>query len=1620
MSRMLGKYNLITLNDLNTFINSGIIQLDSINKKGTKIKDKSKFLYFIGVIKQKLYIEEDDYVIPFFAEKKIFIPKIVINGYIEHNLNNEENKMILSLLNKIFPFIMKKEYFYYIYNKLSKIYRRINILKDDDNLILKFINIYDIWKLFYSFNDDIKLEDKYFSFYGNNCINISISNISKNYLYTEINIHLIKSPLFPILNKTNNNFSFIKLYKLDKKGSKNEICNIKYNDIIKLNNEKDKKYQNNINKIKLAIFENKIICEINDDENKNEIFNDENNINKFNKLKILNHFNGKIANIELLRVYKKDKKEMKTKIDIMPSKEKLKINYYYYIKKGKESNFEIVNEKCEKENINIIIKNSNNKNVFYKYYPEIYYNDIKYYGGLESFIPILKIFQKLLTKVDIKENKINNFDYSNKIKDSFKYFFRIMINIIYQSEKNLLNFFEIIIPLIGALSEINDVLNSQLKKEIYKDNYFINLYILIMISPSPISSKKLFQNIIGFNERNKLNFIFTDFKNSEKILMRYNSLDWYSFMLFIYIEYIILTTNDIEKVPKTIFSLLLNIYNSLLNNIKIIKNLDESKKSKIMLMIKLFIGIIHNFYPKKVEIPDEFLKINEYDLPNLLNNLSYYKEYFMNLLCYMMKTYFYLDNMKLICFENNNNKDKNDECSYTKFYTLFLSLKEAFVINENDEQKIKNEKNELKNKFKEYLKEFPEHKSLILEILNETKEINFIKKEEKIINEFVDYNRQYRRLMKELFMFNRPWSDTKLFFTKKKKLLKFKNINYYTNNFQRPIIYPILDYQKQYPKFAYFKIDNNFYLEEENINININNNNIENKEKENIYEKEEEYNLDLKSPEINRLNNINNEELIDKIKKNYIQNIRIYNVCLIKRTHHIKGKLFTLMTNGILDRIYFYSYSKKENKELPSCNNIESNKLKFEFNHHQKDKHLCYGSFFPCPMKDSNIKICIKLNDIKLIMRRIYFYRKSAIEFFTKTKSYLFNFAENPLLNNNEKGISERNCDIFINLLVYYSQDKFFPININNQIIGYSNIYLNSINKKNESNNNNFGEDFIFIKNKYINELINSWIKIDKKNNIEKGLSSFDAIIYINLLSNRSYNDLYQYPVFPVLFFYDKDEKEKDDYIIIERDLLNHIGFQVCTKNAEKKKKKIINNYESIKEEVENGLIQNGNAYFFESNISNGKYVCNYLLRIFPYSFIAIEQQGDGYDEPNKLFDSIEETFYKISSNENDLRELIPEFFYFPEMFLNINKLNFSKKNNRIINNVKIPNEILNNIDDNNNDLIEKKSIIYFYCKFIEKLKNDLENRYLDVYKWSNIIFGEKQKYNVGLKKEQLFKPETYITFNKEKSDELNNCLKNDEIMNSVEFGLLPIQTIFSEIELKQHQINKNKNNKLNYIKEQITINKNKIITINNTNINIANENINKEILSININENNYNLNINCHINISKIEIFINHKLEKEFYDNVDSIIYLDYNKRLNMLIISSFDGYLCLYILPGKLINVIKHPIKNHYFDFVLLSSNPFPSIIAFDKTNNNFYSYTINGNQIHQKDIFQFVDLKDENNNIHICPIFDMENGIYKDFFLIQINNKYTIDFNEKKWDNSNFLINVPFFEKIEYNNI
>ena len=564
--------------------------------------------------------------------------------------------------------------------------------------------------------------------------------------------------------------------------------------------------------------------------------------------------------------------------------------------------------------------------------------------------------------------------------------------------------------------------------------------------------------------------------------------------------------------------------------------------------------------------------------------------------------------------------------------------------------------------------------------------------------------------------------------------------------------------------------------------------------------------------------------------------------------------------------------------------------------------------------------------------------------------------------------------------MVYYWQNKFYPINIDGNIIGYSKIFFTF---ENFQENN----ELIFIKNKYINELINHWLKIDKINNIEKSLSSFDALIYLNLLSNRSYNDIYQYPIFPLLFFYDINEHNK-----IERDLENHIGFQISSKKSEKRKKDIINNFISKKEEIENGLNQEEIPFYFESNFSNVSYICNYLIRIFPYTFISLELQ-DGFDIQN-LFNSIEENFYNISYKGNDLRELIPEFFYFPEMFININKLNFYKNEKNKFNDVELPKEFF--IDKNKDN-----NTFYFYCKFVSEMREKLEKNFMKVFKWKDLIFGKRQKYLNNSEKDLLFRPETYISFNSVKD---YNNISNKESKYRIEFGLQPMQILEEEEEMELNQkfdsnINNDKN--LAYIKNKIDKYQNiigdEIIDFSNSEINIV---INRLI--------------------QKIDILIEGKLYKQFYENISTINYFNFNKRLNMFIISSIDGFLLLYIIPGKLINIIKHPKENNFFNLAFLGSNPFPCIIAFDQQEKYFYSFSINGFFINKINLNDFKNFKyDEDENIKIYPIFDDESGLYKDFIIVQITDEEKINLDEIKEENT-LLLNVPFFERIAINDI
>ena len=798
---------------------------------------------------------------------------------------------------------------------------------------------------------------------------------------------------------------------------------------------------------------------------------------------------------------------------------------------------------------------------------------------------------------------------------------------------------------------------------------------------------------------------------------------------------------------------------------------------------------------------------------------------------------------------------------------------------------------------------------------------------------------------------------------------------------------------------------------------------------------------------------------------NHQESTHIYNVCLVKRTHHIKGKLYILNKNGLINKILFHSFPYEIAKKKPCCNVTKGLQ---HFNH--KKEKICFGEIFVCPHKDMNIKIFIDIADVRLILQRIYFYRKTAIEIFTNTKSYYFNFAEDFNLKNPKKG--ETYCQNFINMMGYYYKTEFFPIKIKDSLMGYSRQFYPIVKKYSEEKGKN--KDLMELENKFMSVLFDHW----KPNNEDIEFSTFDMIVYLNLLSNRSYIDLFQYPIFPLLFFYEKND-DIFDPLTYPRNLNQHIGFQVISEKSKIRKNMIKYTFDEMVKEFEETEDQNQEIIekpiYFKTHYSNNVYTSNFLIRFFPYSFISIELQGKNFDSPDRLFFSIQETFYNISYHKSDVRELIPEFYYFPEMFMNVNNINFHERSNGIlVNDVEMPKELKSNGKISINNDIEKENYEnsnYFLCfKFIEKMRNLLESKSTQINLWIDIIFGPKQRYDDLKKKKQYFRDETYVDFSKDKEKDFEKYVNDKNIMTSVEFGITPVQTLFNEKEIINYKNRKiiydnnvkdnkelykevcksveklanNENEKDFNVKKRLSFfsmfkrNSKSINNKNNNTYNIINdindennrENNNEGDKSNNIETNN-EINNNSHkenkglknilkiifqserielkgYNTGKVEIFINDQLYDELYDHNNEITSIDYNKRLNMFCTTSKDGFLCLYMYPNKLITSLKNPNGN-YFDKVYLSSNPFPSILAFEEMQYEFFSFSINGFKILKISLFNLLDIQEKNKDLNIISFFNTNGGTFKDRLIFIL--KYE---NTKGKYSKCHIITVPFFEK------
>ncbi|XP_052080874.1 neurobeachin-like protein 1 isoform X2 [Mytilus californianus] len=221
---------------------------------------------------------------------------------------------------------------------------------------------------------------------------------------------------------------------------------------------------------------------------------------------------------------------------------------------------------------------------------------------------------------------------------------------------------------------------------------------------------------------------------------------------------------------------------------------------------------------------------------------------------------------------------------------------------------------------------------------------------------------------------------------------------------------------------------------------------------------------------------------------------------------------------------------------------------------------------------------------------------------------------------------------------------------------------------------------------------------------VHREITNFEYLMQLNTIAGRTYNDLSQYPVFPwIISDYESDSLNLNSCTVY-RDLSKPIGA-VNPKNGEILREK----FETF--EDPSGVIE---KFHYGTHYSNAAGVMHYLIRMEPFTALHIELQGDRFDVTDRQFHSVPGTWKMLMENPNDVKELIPEFFYLPEFLVNENGFDLGKLQitREQVNDVKLPKWAESPED------------------FVHKNMLALESEYVseNLHNWIDLIFGYKQK----------------------------------------------------------------------------------------------------------------------------------------------------------------------------------------------------------------------------------------------------------------------------------------------------
>jgi len=271
----------------------------------------------------------------------------------------------------------------------------------------------------------------------------------------------------------------------------------------------------------------------------------------------------------------------------------------------------------------------------------------------------------------------------------------------------------------------------------------------------------------------------------------------------------------------------------------------------------------------------------------------------------------------------------------------------------------------------------------------------------------------------------------------------------------------------------------------------------------------------------------------------------------------------------------------------------------------------------------------------------------------------------------------------------------------------------------------------------------------------KRQISNFEYIMQLNIMAGRTFNDIRQYPVFPwILSDYTSETLNLNDPHVF-RDLSKPVGALNSDRLA-----KLIERYNDLDDCEEH------EKFLYGSHYSSPGIVLHYLIRQEPFTTMAIDLQSGRFDCADRIFSNIGDCWHNCLHGSADVKELIPEFFTCPEMFLNSNKFNLGI------------NQEKNAVDDVVLPPWAKDSV----HEFVRLHRLALESEYVsqNLHHWIDLIFGHKQRGPEAVEAHNVFHFLSY-----EGSVELD-AIKDDIEREATEsriqnFGQTPSQLLLKE-----------------------------------------------------------------------------------------------------------------------------------------------------------------------------------------------------------------------------------------------